>query len=271
VFNLGQTFPGAGTVTSVTGTTPITVNNIDPAAPIIGINAASTIAAGVVQLNDTVASTSVTEAATANAVKTANDAAVAAQGTADTALTNAASAQGTATSAETTANSALTAAGTAQASANDAQATANAALPKTGGTMTGDIVFNLGQTFPGTGTVTSVTGTGAISVTGTSTDPVVNVASASTTVAGVVLLDDTVTSTSVTEAATANAVKTANDAAATAQATADAALPKAGGTMTGDIVFNPGQTFPLTGASGTFTSADNKTITVTNGLITSIV
>jgi hypothetical protein len=72
------TVSGGGGVAGVTGTTPITVNNTDPANPIVGVNASSTTAAGVVQLNDTVVSTSTTEAATANAVKTAYDLAAAA-------------------------------------------------------------------------------------------------------------------------------------------------------------------------------------------------
>jgi hypothetical protein len=62
-----------GDVTGVNATFPITVDNTDPQQPIIGINGASTIAAGAVQLNDTINSTSVLEAATANAVKTAYD------------------------------------------------------------------------------------------------------------------------------------------------------------------------------------------------------
>lgn len=55
-----------------------------------------------------------------------------------------------------------------------------------------------------------------------------NVRSASTTQTGIVQLNNAVNSTSTTEAATANAVKTAYDLAA-------AALPLAGGTMTGKI------------------------------------
>lgn len=93
----------AGDVTSVTGTLPVTVNNTNPQTPIVGINVAtagttgvvsigsninvtgagaisvntaSTAQSGVVQLNDTVASTSTTQAGTANAVKTAYDAAM---------------------------------------------------------------------------------------------------------------------------------------------------------------------------------------------------
>jgi hypothetical protein len=67
-------------VLGVTGTAPITVDNTDPQNPIIGASAASTSAAGVVELYDNVDSTSTTLAATANAVKTAYDAAIAAGG-----------------------------------------------------------------------------------------------------------------------------------------------------------------------------------------------
>jgi hypothetical protein len=67
---------------------------------------------------------------------------------------------------------------------------------------------------------------------------------ASTTAPGIVQLSDSVGLTSSVLAATATAVKIAYDAAAAAQVTATAALPKAGGTMTGVIAFAPGQTFP---------------------------
>jgi hypothetical protein len=62
-----------GDVTGVTGTAPITVDNTDPQNPVIGAAAATTSAAGVVQLNNTVTSTSTSQAATANAVKLAYD------------------------------------------------------------------------------------------------------------------------------------------------------------------------------------------------------
>ena len=55
-----------GSVQGVTGTAPITVDNSDPLNPVIGASAASTSAPGVVQLNNTTASTSTTEALTAN-------------------------------------------------------------------------------------------------------------------------------------------------------------------------------------------------------------
>ena len=65
-----------GDVTTVSGTAPITVDNTDPQNPVVGVNAASTSAVGVVQLDDTLTSTSITEAATANAVRITYDAAL---------------------------------------------------------------------------------------------------------------------------------------------------------------------------------------------------
>ena len=68
-----------------------------------------------------------------------------------------------------------------------------------------------------------------------------------TSAVGVVQLTDSTSRTSTTTAATPNSVKTAFDLAG-------AALPKAGGTMTGAIVFNAGQTIagytPRTSATG---------------------
>ena len=66
----------------------------------------------------------------------------------------------------------------------------------------------------------------------------------STTVRGIVQLSDSVAVNDSTKAATQTAAKLAYDTALAAQATANAALPKAGGTMTGIITFAAGQTFP---------------------------
>jgi hypothetical protein len=101
-----------------------------------------------------------------------------------------------------------TAAAAAQSTANTANTTANAALPKAGGTMTGAIVFDATQV------------------------------KASTSVFGITQLTNSATSTSITTAATPAAVKVAKDAADAAQTTATAALPKAGGILTGDITLN---------------------------------
>jgi hypothetical protein len=127
--------------------------------------------------------------------------AVNAQSTANTAVSNAAAAQSTAN--------------TAVSDAAAAQSTANAALPKAGGTMTGAITFAGGQTFPSSG-----------------------LATASTSVAGIVQLSDSTSSTSSSTAATSAAVKAVQDFAQVVSTTATGAMPKAGGTFTGDVTFN---------------------------------
>jgi hypothetical protein len=86
-------------------------------------------------------------------------------------------------------------------------------------------------------------------ITGTNSTKAVTPASLSAKVAstlnpGIVQLSDNASLTSSVLAATPTAVKTAYDAAVAAQVTASAALPKAGGTMTGVITFSPAQTFP---------------------------
>ena len=140
----------------------------------------STVTQGIVQLNDTVTSTSTSLAGTANSVKTAYDAAAAAQTDATQALSDAAAAQtdattalttaetasdlatnaeavaggaltdatqalATASDAETLANSAQAAANAAQADADAAQTTANAAVPKSTVTAKGQILIGTGN------------------------------------------------------------------------------------------------------------------------------
>lgn len=63
-------------VQGITGTAPITIDNTDPANPIVEIDAATTSISGAVQLYDDVDSTSTSLAATANAVKIAYDTAL---------------------------------------------------------------------------------------------------------------------------------------------------------------------------------------------------
>jgi hypothetical protein len=293
-----------GSVVSVTGTSPIAVDNTDPVNPVVSVNAASTTAAGVAQLNDTTSSTSATEAATANAVRSAYDLANTAEADAQQALADAAAAQSTANTAVADATQALTDAAAAQLDATQAlsdaagaqtdatqaltdaaaaQATADAALPKAGGTMTGIISFsgtqptatilaaNIVQLEDSTSSnsittaatpnsvraaydlanaalpLTGGTMTGAITFDPSQVLPINSIQGASTTQVGVVQLEDSVVSTSNSTAATPNSVKTAYDAAVAAQSTADDALPLAGGTMTGVIVFDAGQTFPVIG------------------------
>jgi hypothetical protein len=106
---------------------------------------------------------------------------------------------------------------------------------------------------------------------------------ASTLVQGIVRLSDTVATNS-TLAATPTAVKVAYDAAVSAQTTASAALPKAGGTMTGDIVFSATQTFPgvsfpvatsttpgvIIPSTGLTVNSSGYVTTINNGTVTSI-
>ena len=87
----------------------------------------------------------------------------------------------------------------------------------------------LKYTTPTVGTVTDVTSsTTALTVATSTTTPALTVRSATTSVDGIVQLSDSTSTTSSTLAATPTAVKSAYDLAALA-------LPKAGGTVTGDI------------------------------------
>ena len=87
----------------------------------------------------------------------------------------------------------------------------------------------LAWTTPTVGTVTDVTSsTTALTVATSTTTPALTVRSATTSVDGIVQLSDSTGTTSSVLAATPTAVKSAYDLAA-------AALPKAGGTVTGDI------------------------------------
>jgi hypothetical protein len=87
----------------------------------------------------------------------------------------------------------------------------------------------LNWTTPTTGTVTTVSSaTAALTVATATTTPALTVRSATTSLNGIVQLSDSTSTTSSVLAATPTAVKSAYDLAALA-------LPKAGGTVTGDI------------------------------------
>lgn len=131
-------------------------------------------------------------------IGTVSTAAAAAQSTANTAVSNAATAQSTAN--------------TAVSNAAAAQTTANAALPKAGGTMSGSITFAGGQTFPTSG-----------------------ISAATTSSSGIVQLSDSTSAASSSTAATSAAVKAVQDFAQVVSATANAAMPKAGGVFSGPV------------------------------------
>ena len=115
------------------------------------------------------------------------------------------------------------------------------------------------------GTVTSVTGSGAISVTDGTTTPAISVASASTSVAGVVQLSDSTGTTSSVLAATPTAVKAAYDLA-------NAALARSGGTITGEVLIGTAGSLVFEGSTNdgfetTLAVADptaDRTITLPN-------
>lgn len=86
------------------------------------------------------------------------------------------------------------------------------------------------ETPTATGTVTTVgSTTAALTVTNPTTTPSLAIRTATTSVNGIVQLTDSVSTTSSVLAATATAVKSTYDLA-------NAALPKAGGTLTGDLL-----------------------------------
>jgi hypothetical protein len=118
---------------------------------------------------------------------------------------------------------------------------------------TGGIDVAGGQISVGQATTTQRAGvtlaTGAEAIAGTNATKAITPATlaaktATTTRLGIVQLSDSVAGPDSTRAATQTAAFTANSAAAAAQITANAALPKAGGTMTGIITFAAGQQFP---------------------------
>jgi len=95
-----------------------------------------------------------------------------------------------------------------------------------------------------------------------------------TSASGIVQLYDNVDSVSASAAATANAVKIAYDAAVTASGVAAAAMPKAGGTFTGEVAFATSQAYPKipqnskTSSYTLIASDAGKHVSITSGGIT---
>ena len=92
------------------------------------------------------------------------------------------------------------------------------------------------------GTVTSVTGTAPIQVATGTVTPAISVTTGTTSAVGVLQLTDGVASSSATTAATPNGVKTAYDLAALA-------LPKAGGTIGGQLLLDENASLVFEGSS----------------------
>ena len=97
--------------------------------------------------------------------------------------------------------------------------------------VTGDIsINNAGLTAIAAGVIVNADISGSAAITGS------KVTTGTTSAVGVLQLTNSAASTSTTTAATPAAVKTAKDAADAAATTANAALPKAGGTMTDNLL-----------------------------------
>ena len=99
--------------------------------------------------------------------------------------------------------------------------------------VTGDIsINNAGLTAIATGVIVNADISGSAAITGS------KVTTGTTSAVGVLQLTNSTSSTSTTTAATPAAVKTSYDLANTANTTANAALPKAGGTLTGNLIID---------------------------------
>ena len=109
--------------------------------------------------------------------------------------------------------------------------------------VTGDIsINNAGLTAIAAGVIVDADISGSAAITGS------KIATGTTSAVGVLQLTDSTTSTSATTAATPAAVKIAKDAADAAAATANAALPKAGGTLTDNLIIDNGKELRLSEA-----------------------
>lgn len=123
--------PGTLGASAVTTTAPLAVTATFPQN--ISIQSASTAAPGAVQLNNTVTSTSISQAATPRAVKEAYDLATAAQTSANNAASSAAIAYAQASSSQATANTANSNAAVALSTSINANNTATNALATANG------------------------------------------------------------------------------------------------------------------------------------------
>lgn len=119
--------------------------------------------------------------------------------------------------------------------------------------VTGDVtISNTGITSISTGVIVDADVSGTAAISGS------KVVAGTTSARGTLQLTDSTSSTSTTTAATPNSVKSAYDLAG-------AALPKAGGTMTGTITFAAGQTiagYGLLDSAQTWTKGQRGEITV---------
>jgi hypothetical protein len=225
----------AGDISAVVAGTGLTGGGTSGSVTLNAVSA-STTTAGIVQLSDSTSTTSSTLAATPTAVKSAYDAA-ASKVASVSAGSSRVTIGGTSTAPTVDVSAAsTTVAGIVQLSDSTSTTSSTLAATPTAVKSAYDTAASK---------VASVSaGSARVTIGGTSTAPTVDVAAASTTVAGIAQLSDSTSTTSSTLAATPTAVKSAYDLANTANTTANAAVP-ATRTLTG--------TAPITigGVSGT--------------------
>ena len=118
------------------------------------------------------------------------------------------------------------------------------AVGTNGQVLTADSTLGTGVKWatPASGTVLSVSVNSPLTVVSGTTTPVISIPDATTSVRGTVILTDSTSTTSSSLAATATAVKSAYDLA-------NAALPKAGGTITGEVVIGSAGTLLFEGST----------------------
>lgn len=151
--------------------------------------------------------------------------------------------------------------------ASGINALAKLAIGSNGQVLTADSTQATGTKWatPASGTVLSVNASAPLAVASGTSTPHITISGASTSGVGVVQLTNSVSTTSSVLAATATAVKSAYDLA-------NAALPKAGGTVTGELLIGNAGSLVFEGATNdgfetTLTVADptaDRTITLPN-------
>jgi hypothetical protein len=224
-------------VLSVTGSAPITITGT-ATNPTVGVNPASTSTSGVVQLSSAIDSTSEVLAASALAVKTAYDVAVAALPLAGGTMTGNITFNAAQTFPTVVPNSAYTSKGGILAGGSATPGDyALLGVGVDGQVLAANSASPLGLQWinAGSGTVTSVTGTAPIQVATGTTTPAISISAASDSAAGVVQLQPDPTNTSTLTVPSSFALSVVNQVALNC-------LPKAGGSMSGDITFTPTQT-----------------------------
>ena len=238
-------------VLTVTGAAPVTITGT-ATNPTVGVNPATTLTSGVVQLSNAIDSTSQDLAASSLAVKTAYDVAVAALPLAGGTMTGPITFTAGQTFPGTVDSGAFTQLGGILVGDTSPPGYAQLPVGADGQVLAANSSSPLGLEWipAGTGTVTSVTGNSPIQVATGTTTPVISVSPASDTNPGVVQLESDPTSTSTVTAPSSFALSVVNQVALNG-------LPKAGGNMSGDITFSGTQTFPgtLPLAGGTMTGA----------------